>query len=180
MVRRLVDGFDCRYLDKDGDIKYFERDSSPGWQAKYDGLIYDTVSGRSVVFGFVSFYRFMGEIELKYDRSLHGKSIKEFALVNACSAYLLGPGNECSSEMVYINFWGNVHENQMHYADTVGKTMKAKHLEQPVFGWCSWHYRFFDIDEEVVLKNAKFVASRRDIFPVVPGGFEYIQIDYGW
>lgn len=180
MVRRLTDGFDCRYLDKNGDIKYFDRDLSLGWQAKYDGLIYDTVSGRSVVFGFVSFYRFMCEIELKYDRSLHGKSIKGFALLNTCSAYLLRPGNECNSETVYINFCGNVHENQMHFADTVGKTMKAKFLKHPMSGWCSWHYRFFDINEEDVLKNAEFVASRKDIFPVVPGGFEYIQIDYGW
>lgn len=180
MVRRLTDGFDCRYLDKRGDIKYFDRDLSLGWQAKYDGLLYDTVSGRSLVFGFVSFYRFMCEIELKYDRSLQGKSIKEFALVNTCSDYLLEPGNECNSETVYINFCGNVHENQMHFADTVGKTMKAKLLKHPMSGWCSWHYRFFDINEEDILKNAEFAASRKDIFPVVPGGFEYIQIDYGW
>lgn len=180
MVRRLSDGFDCRFLEKDGDIKYFDRDKELGWQAKYDGLIYDTLSKRSLVFGFITFYRFMGEIELRYDRKQMGGKIRDFGLINTCRDYVLGTNEKCSSETIYLNFCGDVHENHMHYAEMTGKTMNAKCLEHPPFGWCSWHYRFFDINEEVVLKNAEFAASRKDVFPVMRGGFSYVQVDYGW
>lgn len=180
MVRKLVDGFDCRFLDKNGDIKYLDRDYGLGWQAKYDGAIYDTISKRSIIFGFITYHKFMGEIELKYNRNQAKKGIGEFGLVNTCNDYMLEQGSECDSETVYINFCGDVHENQIHFAEMIGKIMAAKFLEYPPFGWCSWHYRFFDINEKSVLKNAEFAATRKDIFPVMPGGFEYIQIDYGW
>ena len=180
MVRRVKDGFDCRFLDREGDIKYMDRDYNPQWQAKYDGIISDPASKRSFVFGFVTFHRFMGELELKYDSNKNEKAFWEFGLINDCGRFLLEPESSCSSETAYINFYGDVYANQMHYADTLGKFMGAKFLPRPFSGWCSWHHRFFEINEEAILKNAKFAASRQDIFPNSPGGFEYIQIDYGW
>ena len=44
-----------------------------------------------------------------------------------------------------------------------------------ITGWCSWHWFGFNINEEIILNQARLIARNRDIYPL-----DYILIDDGW
>lgn len=49
--------------------------------------------------------------------------------------------------------------------------------KKPAWGWCSWYLHGVDIDEEKILIQANWIATRRQHFRLP---LEYILIDDGW
>lgn len=45
----------------------------------------------------------------------------------------------------------------------------------PASGWCSWYYYFYEISEDEIKRNARWIADNLKDY-----GVEYIQIDDGW
>src|SRR5688572_23909816 len=50
-------------------------------------------------------------------------------------------------------------------------------LKAPSYGWCSWYEYGLDINEDKILKNAKWVAKNKATKKLP---LDYILIDDGW
>jgi alpha-galactosidase len=57
----------------------------------------------------------------------------------------------------------------------IAETHNARKYRNPIYGWCSWYDRYFDIDETHILKIADAVKELRGNIPI-----EVIQLDDGW
>lgn len=54
-------------------------------------------------------------------------------------------------------------------------TPKKITRKRAITGWCSWHWFGSNINQDIILNQAKFIAKNRRTFPV-----EYILVDDGW
>lgn len=72
---------------------------------------------------------------------------------------------------------GNIVRN--YFKDVLGikyfKPIDKSNFPLPPYGWCSWYYYYQEINEDEIMKNAKWIADNLKDFGVV-----YIQIDDGW
>ena len=66
-----------------------------------------------------------------------------------------------------------------YYRDTLGikyyKPIDKANFPVPASGWCSWYYYFYEINEDEIKKNAKWMADNLKDY-----GLTYVQIDDGW
>lgn len=146
----------------------------------WDGCVNDVESKRALVFGALSARSFGTQVLVNHDPAQTGSPVAHLRVMQDAAEWRLLPGESRAAEPVYLNGSEPVLAAYERYGELVGRAMEAIYLEHPPSGWCSWHVPFTEINEEFVLRNAAFVASRPDIFSHWPGGFNYIQIDYGW
>jgi hypothetical protein len=66
-----------------------------------------------------------------------------------------------------------------YYRDTLGikyyQPIDKANFPVPASGWCSWYYYFYEINEDEIKKNAKWMADNLKDY-----GLTYVQIDDGW
>ncbi|MCZ6681397.1 MAG: alpha-galactosidase [Candidatus Poribacteria bacterium] len=151
----------------------------------YDGVLYDTESKRSLVFGFLSFQKWWSAIQVGYDaQTQSGKAeqhgINHWALYHKCENHRCPPGEEVRSAPVYLNFANPVAESYQLYTELVAKRMKAKPLDRVFSGWRAFANRQEPISAERVAQQIDQIAKNPSYYPLIPGGFEYIQIENDW
>lgn len=86
----------------------------------------------------------------------------------------LEPGEELTSETLFVTI-GDVFESFESWADLAGERNHAVRMNPPATGFYTWYYYREHVDEEVLLRNARFLAANRDRFPV-----NYVHLDWGW
>ncbi len=151
----------------------------------YNGVLYDTESKRSLVFGFLSFQKWWSAVQLGYDgRTQRGKEenhgVNHWALYHKCENHICHQGEEVYAEPVYLNFAHQGWEAYHHYAEMVGHRVKPKSLNRVFSGWCAQDSEEGTINAAQISKQIEQITKNRLSAPSIPGGFEYVQIGKGW
>ena len=151
----------------------------------YNGVLYDTESKRSLVFGFLSFQKWWSAIQMGYDgSSQRGKEenhgVNHWSLYHKCENHLCRQGEEVYSEPVYLNFahqgWDAYHD----YAEMIGHRVKPKSLNRVFSGWCAQDSEEGSINAAQISEQIEQITKNQLSDPSIPGGFEYVQIGKGW
>ena len=151
----------------------------------YNGVLYDTESKRSLVFGFLSFQKWWSAVQMGYDSGTQrGKEenhgVNHWALYHKCENHICGQGEEVYAEPVYLNFAHQGWEAYHHYAEMVGHRAKPKSLNSVFSGWCAQDSEEESVSETKISKQIEQITKNQLSDPSIPGGFEYIQIGRGW
>lgn len=101
-----------------------------------------------------------------------GKILLE--ILSRMDEILVEPGESRQSEEVLV-LAQPYQEALTNLFSWMAETHGARVKRQPVFGWCSWYDRLFDIDADHIEKIIETVKAQCNEQP-----FEVIQIDDGW
>ena len=153
--------------------------------ACYNGVLYDTESKRSLVFGFLSFQKWWSAIQMEYDGGTQrGKEenhgVNHWALYHKCENYICRQGEEVYAEPVYLNFTHQGWEAYNHYAEMVGHRVTPKSLNRVFSGWCAQESEEGPINAAQISQQIEQITKNRLSDPSIPGSFEYVQIGKGW
>ena len=151
----------------------------------YNGVLYDTESKRSLVFGFLSFQKWWSAVQMGYDGGTQrGKEenhgVNHWALYHKCENHICRQGEEVYAEPVYLNFAHQGLEAYNHYAEMVGHRVKPKSLNRVFSGWRAQDSEDGTISAAQISEQIEQITKDRLSDPSIPGGFEYIQIGKGW
>ena len=151
----------------------------------YNGVLYDTESKRSLVFGFLSFQKWWSAVQMGYDgRTQRGKEenhgVNHWALYHKCENHICRQGEEVRSEPVYLNFANPAREAYHHYTDMVTQRVKPKSLDRVFSGWRAHASEGSSINATQISEHIEQITQNRSADPLIPGGLEYIQIGRGW
>ena len=151
----------------------------------YNGVLYDTESKRSLVFGFLSFQKWWSAVKMGYNgRGQRGKEenhgVNHWALYHKCENHICRQGEEVYAEPVYLNFAHQGWEAYHHYAEIVGHRVKPKLLNRVFSGWCAQDSEEGTINATKISEQIKQITKNRLSDPSIPGGLEYVQIGKGW
>lgn len=155
-------------------------------QAGYDGVLYDTESQKSLVFGFLSFQKWWSAIKVGYNSQVQSnrnepQGINQWSLYHRCEQHLCHSGQEIESEPVYLNFSGQASESYQLYAEMLAKRMNAHKLEHVFSGWSACPT---DDQKQVnaghILRQVDKIVQTRLFGPHDPNGAEYIHLEDGW
>ena len=151
----------------------------------YNGVLYDTESKRSLVFGFLSFQKWWPAVQMGYDGGTQrGKEenhgVNHWALYHKCENHICCQGEEVYAEPVYLNFAHQGWEAYHHYAEMVGHRVKPKSLNRVFSGWCAQDSEEESVNDAKISEQIEQITKNRLSDPSLPGGFEYVQIGKGW
>ena len=151
----------------------------------YNGVLYDTESKRSLVFGFLSFQKWWSAVQMGYNgRTQRGKEenhgVNHWALYHKCENHICRQGEEVYAEPVYLNFAHQGWEAYHHYAEMVGHRVKPKSLNRVFSGWCAQDSEEEPVNDVKISEQIEQITKNRLSDPSLPGGFEYVQIGKGW
>ena len=170
-VRKIYDGFGIN--------------KKTSTQACYDGVLYDTTSERSLVFGFLSAHKWWSTIDLGYDsqtqKDQKEKGINGWALRHRCEHQSCAPGEELKSEPAYLNFSASPTESYQLYTEMVAKRMDAQKSDSVFSGWSALRPgKKKRVDASYILGQVNQISQNRLFHPAQPGCLEYIQIEDEW
>ena len=101
-----------------------------------------------------------------------GKILVE--IISEMDEIIVDPGESRESEEVL--FLAQPYEEALtNLFSWVAETHNARTKREPIYGWCSWYDRYFDIDAQHILNITKAVKEIHEIAPL-----QIIQIDDGW
>ncbi len=151
----------------------------------YNGVLYDTESKRSLVFGFLSFQKWWSAVQMGYDGGTQrGKEenhgVNHWALYHKCENHICRQGEEVYAEPVYLNFAHQGWEAYHHYAEMVGHRVKPKSLNRVFSGWCAQDSEAKSVNDAKISEQIEQITKNRLSDPSLPGSFEYVQIGKGW
>lgn len=151
----------------------------------YNGVLYDTESKRSLVFGFLSFQKWWSAVQMGYDgRVQRGKEenhgVNHWALYHKCESHICRQGEEVYAEPVYLNFAHHGREAYHDYAEMVGHRTKPKSLNRVFSGWSAQDSEEGPINAAQISQQIEQITKNRLSDPSIPGGLEYVQIGKGW
>lgn len=151
----------------------------------YNGILYDTESKRSLVFGFLSFQKWWSAVQMGYDsRTQRGKEenhgVNHWALYHKCENHICRQGEEVHAEPVYLNFAHQGREAYHHYSEMVAHHVKPKSLKHVFSGWCAQDNEEGSKGETQISEQIEQITKNRLSDPSIPGGLAYTQIGKGW
>ena len=151
----------------------------------YNGVLYDTESKRSLVFGFLSFQKWWSAVQMGYDSGTQrGKEenhgVNHWALYHKCENHICRQGEEVYAEPVYLNFAHQGWEAYNHYAEMVRHRVKPKSLNRVFSGWCAQDSEEGPVNAAEISQQIEQITKNQLSDPSIPGGFEYVQIGKGW
>jgi len=162
----------------------FSTESLTADESQYDGLLYDTESKRSLIFGFLTFKKWWSAVNIGYSTSLQvdkdSRGINHWSLYHKCENKVCKVGEELFSEPVYLNFSSPIEEGQKLYTQLVAKLMDAISLDAVYSGWLHWRNALQELKADTVIRNADWITRHPEFYPIMPKGMEYIQLDLGW
>jgi len=169
-VRDVYDGYDAAAMTSS--------------ESQYDGLLYDTESKRSIVFGFLTFQKWLSHISIGYDSNLqtdkNQKGVNKWNLYHRCENKTCRAGEEMLSESVYLNFSSPVSEARNIYTELAAQLMSAVTLDTVFSGWMCWQGDSSEISQEDVIRQLDWIVRHQEFYPITPKSIEYIQIGMGW
>ncbi len=128
-------------------------------------------SGDTLVAGFLSCRTAFGSVEVRVD----GARCTRFAALLEYDDIRLEPGQEITTEPLWLAVGTNDHELLATYATAVGAAMRARIPARNPLGWCSWYYYFTSITEDIIVENLRALTQLRARFPC-----DYVQVDDGY
>ena len=170
-VRKIYDGFSIN--------------KKISTQACYDGLLYDTNSQRSLVFGFLSAHKWWSTVDVGYNsqtqKDQKEKGIDGWALRHRCEHQPCAPGEEMKSELAYLNFSSSPTDSYQLYTEMVAKRMGAQESGGVFSGWNAQRTdKKKQIDAAYILGQVNQISQNRLFYPSQPGSVEYVHIEDGW
>ena len=151
----------------------------------YNGVLYDTESKRSLVFGFLSFQKWWSAVQMGYDGGTQrGKEenhgVNHWALYHKCENHICRQGEEVYAEPVYLNFAHQGWEAYNDYTEMVGHRVTPKSLNRVFSGWCAQDSEEGPVNAAQISEQIEQINKNQLADPSIPGGFEYLQIGKGW
>jgi len=135
-------------------------------------ILYEPENSCALVMSFLTFNRTSSNVVWIYrekEQLLNGWAGCDFAGV------YLKPHKKISTEKIFLGVYNSPFNALEDYAKEAAKAMKVKLPKEPPMGWCSWYPYRLEINEKIVLENAKLIKKH------FPGyRFSYIQVDHGW
>jgi alpha-galactosidase len=128
-------------------------------------------SGEILCLGFVSSADSLGAVLVRHDEE------RLLALDATCDFdnVVLPPGGRLVSESLWMAAGRDEQALLERWAETLGRTMKARTDDSSPVGWCSWYEDFGRVNEDAVLRNLDAVSRIEGGLP-----FDYVMVDDGW
>ncbi len=179
----------------------FELNQDNTLQPCQEGILYDTDSKRSFVFGFLTAKKWWPRMHIGYKipKRKTQQGLTKWSLYNDCENMECQSGEAFSSEIGYLDFSDEAHTSLERYTERIAAEHKvhtlqsSQHIstindtplnddtEKTVTGWT---FSTENIQEQFSAKSIKeqtdFIAKSPIFNPNLSGGIEYIQLENGW
>ncbi len=179
----------------------FELNQDNTLQPIQDGILYDTESKKSFVFGFLTAKKWWPRMQIGYKipNSKTQQGLTTWSLYNDCENMECQSGEAFTSEIGYLDFSDEAHKSLERYTErmaaehkthtqkssqhisTINHTSSKDNTEKTLTGWT---FSTENIQEEFGAKTIKeqtdFITKSPIFNPNLSGGIEYIQIETGW
>lgn len=174
---------------------HFNRDNTV--QPCQDGILHDTVSKKSLLFGFITTNKWWPRMQIGYQVSKRKsqQGLTSWSLYNDCENSECPSGNVVSSEIGYLDFSDEAESAYTRYTkrlagventsikndtDIISKTPYDINNKVDV----GWSFSEVNMQERVsaqTLKKEVESISQNPLFdPTLVGGIDYIHIESGW
>ncbi len=174
---------------------HFNRDNTvPPCQ---DGILHDTVSKKSLVFGFITADKWWPRMQIGYEKSKRKtpQGLTTWALYNDCEDTECPSGKVVSSEIGYIDFTDDakssyIRYTERHAAEGNSSTKQNADIDDKApytitnksdVGWC-----FADdnmqgkVNAKAIKKEVESISKSPLFNPTLIGGIDYIHLESGW
>ncbi len=152
-------------------------------ETRSDGILYDKLTQRAIVFGFLSFKKWWSTILLGYDtqsQSSKGRQgVNIWAMHHHCDT-TCAPGEEIVSESAYINYAVPADEAQREYAELIAMHMDVKPPKQPFVSWAPAYLQPEALHEDAITEQLSWLERNSSRISKQPSGLEYIHVPHGW
>ena len=162
-----------------------------------DGILYDTESKKSLVFGFITTQKWWPHIQVGYQASKRKtqQGLTNWALYHDCENTECIPGKTLSSEVGYIDFSTDAHSSYRLYTERLASenttdtqkdpnsnTDTNQDITQQIFtGWSfSTENLGGNFSAKSIREQIDFISKSPIFNPNLPGGIDYIHLDSGW
>ena len=174
---------------------HFNRDNTG--QPCQDGILHDTVSKKSLLFGFITTNKWWPRMQIGYEGSKRKtqKSLNSWALYHDCENTECPPGKVVSSEIGYLDFSDEAKSTYTRYTKRLAgvENISTKNdtdiINKSPYDISNkvdvgWSFSEVNIQEKVSAKTIKKQVesiSQSPLFdPTLVGGIDYIHIESGW
>lgn len=152
---------------------------------QYDGVIYDSETKRSVVFGFLDIEKWYSRIELGYSTESqlldNYNGINKWALFYKYEDCICQPDRELFSGSVYLNFSSSVGRAQELYALLMSKSLNLPSSDRNISRWTPFHFSD-EVNSRYIVKQADWIAKHKNVHDDQPSlaEIEYVNVGMGW
>lgn len=184
--KKIYDGFN---LSKDNSS-----------QPCQDGMLYDTETKKSLLFGFLTADKWWPGIQVGYQASKRKsqQGITTWGLYHECETTECEPGNEITTEIGYIDFVEEATTSYKRYTERLGKDNKALtpidltaeknknsvHNEldnKTISGWSiTSEMKDGKLSAKFIDEHTQSIADNPLFKPIHSGGIDYIHLESGW
>ena len=166
-----------------------------------DGILHDTDSKGSFVFGFITTNRWWPRMQIGYQvkKRKSPQGLTTWALYHDCENKECQTGEEVTSEIGYLDFSADVSASYTRYTERLAAENGAQTLpavpenisynkvltnpiDQKVFsGWSlSPENIQGEIGADAIVEQTRSIAKNLLFKPSLIGGIDYIQLESGW
>jgi len=179
----------------------FRLDGEKMLQPCQEGVLHDTVSKKSILFGFITTNKLWPRIQLGYQVSKQKtqQGLTTWALYHDCENMICQTGEEITSEIGYLDYSEGAHSSYKRYTERLAADIPTQPKQnlpqesytdtspQPVFhqqifkGWC---FSSENINGKFGAKTIKeqidAITENSLLKPMVESGMDYIHLETGW
>jgi len=134
--------------------------------------VYNPFDRTAFLAGFLTFEKWLGMIETRYDASL---GVVKWSMGFDAGDLTLDPQQTVALEEVVLMLGQDPWRLLEEFGNLVKEKYRIRPLDSPPVSWCSWYPYRLGVDEKRVLENAGIGAERLKSL-----GLKNIQIDLGW
>lgn len=165
-----------------------------------DGMLYDTETKKSLLFGFLTADKWWPGIQVGYQASKRKsqQGITTWGLYHECETTECEPGNEITSELGYIDFVEEATTSYKQYTERLGKDNKAltpidltaennKNSDnsaldnKTISGWSiTSEKKDGKLSANFIDEHTQSIADNPLFKPIHSGGIDYIHLESGW
>lgn len=171
-TRNIYNGFDINEIVVSGN--------------QYDGVVYDSETKRSIVFGFLDIKKWYSKIELGYD--LESQLLDNYNGINKWALFyeykdhrICRPDTEVTSGDIYLNFSSTAKRAQELYASLMSNALNLPSSDKNIPRWTAFHFSD-KVKSKSIVKQAHWIAEHkighdnRHSLPEI----EYVSVGMGW
>lgn len=179
----------------------FKLDGEKTLQPCQEGVLHDTVSKRSIIFGFITTNKLWPRIQLGYQVSKRKtqQGLTTWALYHDCENMICQTGEEITSEICYIDYSEDAHSSYGRYAERLAANIPtqtkpnipqekyASTSSQQVFNpqvFKGWSFTSQNINGQFGAKTIKeqinAITKNSLLQSMVESEMDYIHLETGW
>ncbi len=165
-----------------------------------DGMLYDTETKKSLLFGFLTADKWWPGIQVGYQASKRKsqQGITTWGLYHDCETTECEPGNEITTEIGYIDFVEEATTSYKQYTERLGKdnealisngvtqetnniTVENVLLNKTISGWSiTSEKKDGTLSAKIINEHTQSIADNPLFKSIHSGGIDYIHIESGW